>query len=104
MSEEVRQMIKDNRKLTREQALDALQEKYPKAKINKRSFSVAFYTTRKKILVPKRSHKKKADTVRLGTGINIGMLQTAAKFLREVGSVEKAIDVIKAVQTIQVSH
>ena len=50
MSESIREILKANPKLGSQEVADAIVAKYPGAKINKNSFSVAFYTGRNDLL------------------------------------------------------
>jgi hypothetical protein len=106
MSETIRELLTENPNLSSQEASDAILARHPNAKINKNSFSVAFYTGRKKlgIRLSRRGRKpgrtKSVATVR--TSVNLATLQSAAKFLREIGSAEAALEAIKQVQAIQV--
>jgi hypothetical protein len=84
--------------------------KYPNAKINKNSFSVAFYTGRQKLGIRLSTRGRKAGSVgkiKLSravahAGVDLATLQTTAKFLSEVGGVDAALEAIKNVQGVQV--
>ena len=60
MSEAIREILKENPKLNAKDTTEAILAKHPGAKINSGSFSVAFYTTRKKLGIgpSKRSGKR----------------------------------------------
>ena len=102
MSEAVREIQKENSKLTAKQTHEALLAKYPGAKINKGSFLVAFYTGRKKLGIGSfRRGKKVGIKKSLAAGkpaIDITMIQSGAKFIREIGGAEAALEVIKLLQ------
>lgn len=110
MSEEIRTVLTEDPTLTLSLAIDAIAAKYPKLKINKNSFQVAFYTSRKKLgaikkkKVARRTTRKPAihKVATQSVQFDITVLQTAVKFLREVGSIDNAIEIIKAVETVQV--
>ena len=106
MSETIRDLLTENPKLSAQEAIDAILAKYPKAKINKNSFSVGFYTNRKKLGIGSSRRGKKAGvrkSVSAGRPtVNLAMLQKAAKFLGEVGGAEAALEAIKQVQAVQV--
>lgn len=109
MSEAIRDILKENPSLGSKEAADAIQAKYPSAKINKNSFSVAFYTGRKKLGIKSTSGRGRRISKRKsmigGNGspsVDMAILQTTAKFLSEVGGAEAAIAAIKQVQAVQV--
>ena len=106
MSEAIRDILKENPSLSSKEAIDAILAKYPTAKINKNSFSVAFYTGRKKLGINssgrgKRIARRKSMTTTTRPSVDFAALQATAKFLSEVGSAEAAIEAIKQVQAIQ---
>ena len=109
MSEAIRDILTTNPKVTAPEAIEAILAKYPGAKLNKNSFSVAFYTGRKKLGIGSPSRRgrkvgvrksKSASTTR--TNVDLAKLQSAAKFLSEVGGAEAALEAIKQVQAVQV--
>lgn len=107
MSEAIRDILKDNPNISSKDAADAIQAKYPSASINKNSFSVAFYTGRKKLGIKssgrgRRISKRKAVSVSIHPKVDMAMLQATAKFLSEVGGADAAIAAIKQVQAVQV--
>jgi hypothetical protein len=111
MSETIRELLTENSKLTSTEVADAIVAKHPGAIINKNSFAVAFYTIRKKLGIGSsrrgrrvRVRVAKAEarkSVRRST-VDFAMLQSAAKFLAEVGGAEAALEAIKQVQAVQV--
>ncbi|WP_373651762.1 MULTISPECIES: hypothetical protein [unclassified Schlesneria] len=109
MSEAIRDILKENPSLSSKEAIDAILAKYPSAKINKNSFSVAFYTGRKKLGINstgrgKRIAKRKSlggATTTVRSSIDFAALQATAKFLSEFSSAEAAIEAIKQVQAVQ---
>ena len=106
MSESIREILTENPKLSAQEATDAILAKHPGAKINKGSFSVAFYTGRKKLGIGSSKRGRKVgvrNSVSAGRPtVNLDMLRSAAKFLGEVGGAEAAIEAIKQVQAVQV--
>jgi hypothetical protein len=110
MTQAIREILTANPTLSFHEANDAILAKYPTAKINKGSFSVAFYTGRQKLGLKKSSRGRKAGSVGkvkssrpiAHTGVDLATLQTTAKFLSEVGGVEAALAAIKNVQGVQV--
>jgi hypothetical protein len=107
MSAVVREGLGLHPKASAREIQDYVEAKHPEAKINKGSFSVAFYTTRKKLGI-KSGGKPRGRKVGIRVSqssnhkIDIATLQHAAKFLREAGSAEAALEALKAVQTMQV--
>jgi hypothetical protein len=107
MSEAIRDTLKESPNFSSKEAVDAIQAKYPSAKINKNSFSVAFYTGRKKLGINssgrgRRISKRKSQATATHSSVNMAILQTTAKFLSEVGGAEAALAAIKHVQAVQV--
>jgi len=106
MSETIRELLTENPKLTSQETTDVILVKHPGVKINKNSFSVAFYTGRKKLGIGKARKGKKVGIRKsmssAGPKVNLDMMRSAAKFLSEVGSAEAALEAIKQVQAVQV--
>ena len=108
MSEAIRDILKANPKFSSKEASEAIVANNPGVKINKNSFSVAFYTGRKKLGIRSsgkgRGRKPGVKNVKasIRPSLNLAMLQTTAKFLSEVGGAEKALEAIKQVQAVQV--
>ena len=110
MSEVIREILAASPKLSSKEASEAVVAKYPDATINKNSFSVAFYTARKKLGIdsPGRGKKsikkvgKKLGRPAARQTVDLAMMQAAAKFLSEVGGAEAALEAIKQVQAVQV--
>ena len=108
MSEEVRDLLTKNPKLGNKDVFAALMTKFPTAKINKNSYSVAFYTCRKKLGIKssgrgKRISKRTSTSPSTGRqSVDLAMLQTTARFLNEVGGAAVALEAIKQVQAVQV--
>lgn len=105
MSQAIAEALTANPKASNQEVMAALVEKYPSAKINKNSFSVAFYNGRKKLGIGStRKGKRGAKKVKMGrsaSNTNFNALHSAAKFLNEVGSAEAALEAIKQVQSLQ---
>ena len=110
MSAVIREILAASPKLSSKEASEAVVAKYPEATINKNSFSVAFYTARKKLGIGssgggKKSIKKvgkKLGRPASRQTVDLAMMQAAAKFLSEVGGAEAAMEAIKQVQAVQV--
>ena len=102
MSEAIREILTENPKLSSKETTDALLVRYPGAKINKNSFAVAFYTGRKKLGIGSFRRGAKVGVKKsLAAGkpaIDIAMIQSGAKFIRDVGSPEAALEIIKLLQ------
>ena len=105
MSEAIRAMLTENPKLTSQDVRSALTTKHPSLKINKNSFSVAFYTVRKKLglgpVLPRKKKRAKKSEPANGRHLNVAALQLAAEFLSKVGGVAAALAAIKQVQALQ---
>jgi len=107
----VREALTLDKTATSRTVLDYIEAKQPGAKINKGSFSVAFYTTRKKLgIVSGKTRVKSKVGIRTsqvakkttGGAVDMAALQAAAKLIRDVGSAEAAIEAIKSVQAVQI--
>ena len=108
MSEAIRDILTANPQFSNKEVHDAIMEAYPSAKINKNSFSVAYYTGRKKLGIGgtrrgrKFSNRVGRPAAAARPTVNLAMMQAAAKYLSEVGGAEAAIEAIKQVQAVQV--
>ena len=107
MSETIRDILTENPKMGPKEVTEAILAKHPGVKINKNSFSVAFYTGRKKLGIKSASGRGRKVGVRkslstVNPTVDLARLQAAAKFLSEVGGAEAALEAIKQVQAVQV--
>lgn len=107
MSEAIREILTATPNVSAAEATEVILAKYPGTKLNKNSFSVAFYTGRKKLGIGSASSRRKRVGLKksksmAGANVDLAMLQAAAKFLSEVGGAEAAIEAIKQVQAVQV--
>ena len=112
MSAVVREGLGLHPKASAREIQDYVEAKHPGVAINKSSFQVAYYTTRKKLGIKSGKARGKGKVgIRAskatpkqtnGHTVDLSMLQQAAKFLRDVGSTEAAIEAIKAVGSVQV--
>lgn len=112
MAEAIRDILKENPKLNCKETADAVMARNPSVRINKNSFSVAYYTGRKKLGIGSKSRRRRFSK-RMARGtvqqaaassrptVDIAMLQTTAKFLSQVGGAEVALEAIKFVQAAQ---
>lgn len=108
MSQAIRDVLTENPKVSSQEAVDAILAKHPNAKINKNSFSVAFYTGRQKLGIsvsgrrgrrPGRGRVAGSHVAR--HAVDLDTLQAAAKFLNAAGSFDSAMEAIKQVQAVQ---
>ncbi len=108
MAEEVRKLLKENRKLTGPEVYAALKKKFPKQKFNENSFSVAVSAARKKLGIKGRRGRKagaKRTVMKkrpASTTVSIESLQAAAKYVAQVGDADKAIAAVKQVSALQI--
>ena len=111
MAKEIRVLLEENRDLMGREIYDALKKNFPKEKINESSCGVAFSNARKKLgIVPgkksrRRSAKKKVVRKRVPATVpvlNLSTLQAAAKYVAEVGNVEKAIEAVRQIRSLQI--
>src|SRR5262249_29827542 len=99
-------VLTDNPKASSKETLEAIKAKHPGAKINEKSFGVAFYMARKKLGIGSKGRGRKVARKKLpatvtGSPLDISTLQAAAKFLTSAGSADAAIEAIRQVQTLQ---
>ena len=111
MAAEIRSLLEQNRALSGKEVYLALKKKFPRQKINESSCGVAFSNARKKLgIVPgkksrRRSAKKKVVRKRVPAAVpvlNLSTLQAAAKYVAEVGNVEKAIEAVRQIRSLQI--
>ena len=109
MSQAIRDILKENSKLSGKEVKDVLSAKHPSAKINDNSFSVAYYNARNKLgISSSRRRRRKSAGAAKGTRpamrprVDLSTLQSARKFLAEVGNADAALEAIKQVQALQV--
>lgn len=106
MAEAIREIFAANPTATSAEAIEAITAKYKKVKVNKNSFSVAFYTTRKKLGLggSRRGRRFSAGKRRAVSNqrTDFANLQAAARFISEVGGTEAAVEAINLVQAVQV--
>lgn len=105
MSEEIRNLLRENRTLSLSEAFDALSKKH---KLNKNSFGVAFYSARNKLGI-KSGRRRKGGAKRTvsrrvpaAPRLDMGALQAAAKFVSDIGGADKAIAAVKQVASLQI--
>jgi len=115
MSQEIRNLLEENPKLSSREVLEQLQTRFPEQAINKNSCNVAFSHARRRLGIrggSKRSVKMKrpaaARAARVATAasaesVNITLLKAARKFLAEAGSSSAAISAIQQVEALQLS-
>lgn len=108
MADAIRTVLGENPKASSKEALEAIKAKHPNAKVNEKSFGVAFYMARKKLGIAstgrgtaKKVVRKKVPTASNGSSLDIGTLQAAVKFLTSAGSADAAIEAIRQVQALQ---
>ena len=108
MSRSIAEVLTSNPKATSQEVLETVQSQNPSAKINPKSLTVAFYTVRKKLGIKpaKRGKKSVRKTKTAARAVRPTMdlyaLQTAVKFLSDVGGADAALEAIKQVQALQV--
>lgn len=104
VSQILRQLFDENKAITLAECEERIHSQFPRLKINKNSLSVGFYTIRRKMGVSgvnRRSMGIRSQTVE-SVSVDINKLKLTANFLREMGSADDAIDVIKKVQSVQI--
>jgi hypothetical protein len=108
MSAAVRDVLKENRKLSGKEVEAEVRKRNPGKKINTNSLNVSYSAARKKLGITKkkkRSVKKlRPGTKRASTTAKLDMatLQAARKYVSEVGDVEAALEAVRQLKTLQV--
>lgn len=110
MAEEIRNLLRQNRKLSLSEAFAALSEKFPKQKLNKSSFDVAFYAARNKLGIKSSGRRRKKAAGRTVVkqrpaktkALDLDTLKAAAKFVAQIGDADAAIAAIRQVRTLQI--
>lgn len=110
MSEEIRNLLRENSGLTSRQVFEELQKRFPGQSINRNSCNVAFSHARRKLgirpgarrSVRRRRPGAKAAAVNMGKAVNIDLLKAARKFMAEAGSASAAISAIQQLESLQI--
>lgn len=107
ISELIREVLSTNINATSQEVMDAIIAKHPTLKINKDSFSVGFYTNRKKLGFKSSRQGTKVKRVKRvkndSADINMSILQKAVVFLKQFNNFEDAIAAVKTVEALQLS-
>jgi shikimate kinase len=110
MSQAVRDVLKENPKLTGKEVEAEVRQRHPGQKINSSSLNVAFSNARKQLGIvkgKKRSVKRRrpsAGGVRSNAAVDMGALQAARKYVSEVGDVDAALEAVRQLKTLQIGR
>ena len=111
MSEEVRNLLRENKDLNSTQVYDTLSERFPGRDINRNSCNVAFSQARRKLGIRssrrKSVRKRRPGAVRQAAptqALDFNLLKAARKFMAEAGSASVAISAINQVDSLQVKE
>jgi hypothetical protein len=110
MAAEIRNLLQENRALTGGEIVAALKEKFPKESINENSAAVAFFNARRKLGIKVRGKRRRSRTTtvvkkpvpRVASTMDLAALQTAAKFVSEMGGADKALEAVRQVKSLQI--
>ena len=111
MAVEIRALLRQNRSLTGKEVYEGLKQKFPSESINENSCGVAFSGARRALKIKsgvrrrKKAAGKKVVLKQLPKApprISLSKLQAAAKFVKDVGDVDAAIEAIRQVRTVQI--
>jgi hypothetical protein len=108
MSAAVRDVLKENPKLTGKEVEAEVRQRHPGQKINSSSLSVAFSNARKQLGIvkgKKRSVTRRRPSAvgpRATTAVDMGTLQAARKYVSEVGNVDAALEAVRQLKTLQI--
>lgn len=110
MAAEVRNILEESPQLSGKETLEELKKRFPNQRINENSFGVAFSSARKKLGISKGRKKvrRRKPTATPATNrtssaaLDFETLQAARRYLTQVGDVDKAVNAIKQVQTLQI--
>lgn len=110
MSAAVRDVLRENPKLSGKEVEAEVKQRHPGQKINSSSLNVAFSNARKQLGIvkgKKRSVKRRkpsAGGTRTTSTIDMGALQAARKYVSEVGDVDAALEAVRQLKTLQIGH
>ncbi|MCA8999869.1 MAG: hypothetical protein KDA80_22935 [Planctomycetaceae bacterium] len=116
MSEEIRNLLTEDKSLSSREVFEALQKNFPGQEINRNSCNVAFSQARRRLGIKKgRSSKavRKPGAARRGRAasvasapqaVDLPLLKSASKFLAEAGSSQTAIAAIQQVASLQINQ
>ena len=107
MSAAVRNVLKENPKLSAKEVEAEVKKQHPGQKINSSSLSVSFSSARKKLGIAKGNKKtvkrrKPSATGGADGAVDIRALQAARKYVAEVGDVDAALEAVRQLRTLQV--
>jgi cell shape-determining protein MreC len=107
MSAAVRDVLKENPKLSAKEVEAEVKKQHPGQKINSNSLSVSFSSVRKKLGITKgkkRSVKRRKPSAsgRANGTVDMAALFTARKYVAEVGDVDAALEAVRQLRTLQV--
>lgn len=106
MSATVRDVLRDNPKLTGKEVEAEIKKRHPGKKINSSSLNVAFSNARKALGITKGKKrtvsKLKPSAGRLTKGVDMAALQAARKYVSEVGDVNAALEAVRQLKTLQI--
>lgn len=110
MSAAVRDVLRENPKLTGKEVEAEVRKRHPGAKINPSSLNVAFSNARKQLGIvkgKKRSAKHRrpsAGAARTSARLDMGALQAARKYVSEVGNVDAALEAVRQLKMLQIGQ
>lgn len=108
MSAAVRDVLRENPKLSGKEAEVEVRKQHPGEKINPSSLNVAFSNARKQLGIvkgKKRSVKRRkpsAGGTKATVAVNMSALQAARKYVFEVGDVDAALEAVRQLRTLQI--
>jgi hypothetical protein len=110
MSAAVRDVLRENPKLTGKEVEAEVKKRHPGEKINPSSLNVAFSNARKQLGIvkgKKRSVKRRKPSAggsKVAAAVNMSALQAARKYVSEVGDVDAALEAVRQLRTLQIGR
>ncbi len=102
MSALIREVLTGTPQMSSAQMIEEIQRRHPGVKINKNSFSVAFYTARQRLGRGRRRANRHVSARRAASGkCDLNVMRSAADFLRNAGGYDKGLEALKMVQAVQ---
>jgi hypothetical protein len=107
MSAAIRDVLKENPKLSAKEVEAEVRKQHPGQKMNSRSLSVVFSSARHQLGITKgkkRSvrRRKPSPRGRVNGIVDMAVLQAARKYVSEVGDVDAALEAVRQLRTLQV--
>lgn len=108
MSATIRDILQENPNLSGKEVEAELKKRHPGQKLNPNSLSVAFSAARQKLGITKKKRSVRrrkpaaGGAARNPQALDMSTLQAARRFVAEVGDVDRAVEAVRQLGTLQV--